>query len=618
MAPPRMLIKFLGTSSMPNATRNYSSLLLKVDNFTVMVDCGESTQRQLQARYIAGDERLANLRMILVTHLHADHVLGIVPLLMSMMGPSGSAAADDSSTPRVEIFGPHGLRALIRTTLTLCYSQLSGKYVVHEFVWPTMPSESNSESQPPSLLDEPRRGIPNLPPHESELPGRDIYMDTSSASWPAFTSFKANGQAPQIHVSAAPITHRCPTVGYVFDEEPTSSPLDPAIPKALNENSQALREQRGIRNALSLIPSLVDRRQTITLPDGRVLHPPALDIPGRKVTILGDTSDATGGFPVQSLARKGMVGLATGSDVLVHESTNIALPASLNRNGKADSFEDTLKKAQQRGHSTPQGAGIFAALINARVLILNHFSVKYPAPPHYLLNRQAEGDAHQTPAQGNQVQGQLSEPERRLAIMNAYESQAGDSWKKASNAGPNHVIPVMAAYDGFTYEIPARAKSDMSADESERLDTNSEVVRGHAKEITQAKEASSRYKARKSDWDPSPYLLPNAEPTEPYAVILLNCQIDERQRAHFLRIWTRARVRLCADGAANRLVEAFGFEPWMKDSTNTLPAPQAIVGDLDSIRPEVKEFFIKQVSRKLLAGPVSEKQMNVDSYHLHL
>ncbi len=116
MVAPRMSIKFLGTSSMPNSTRNYSSLLFKLDNHTVMVDCGEGTQRQFRSRYVGVDEKLANLKTILITHLHADHVLGLVPLLMSIMGPTGNAAPMESASPRVEIYGPPGLRALIRTT----------------------------------------------------------------------------------------------------------------------------------------------------------------------------------------------------------------------------------------------------------------------------------------------------------------------------------------------------------------------------------------------------------------------------------------------------------------------------------------------------------------------
>ena len=181
MVAPRMSIKFLGTSSMPNPTRNYSSLLFKLDKHTVMVDCGEGTQRQFRPRYVGADERLANLKTILITHLHADHVLGLVPLLMSMMGPSGASPPADSAAPRVEIYGPPGLRALIRTTLSLCYSQLSGKYVVHEFVWPSTSQLPDGAAH--ALSDQLQRMVPDLPLHDGEVAtGRDLGMDSRSYS----------------------------------------------------------------------------------------------------------------------------------------------------------------------------------------------------------------------------------------------------------------------------------------------------------------------------------------------------------------------------------------------------------------------------------------------------
>lgn len=95
--PSDVNIRFLGTSSQPNGSRNYSSLLVNVGQHnSVMVDCGEGTQRQLADRKIGGNDRLANIKTILVTHLHMDHVSGLVPLLATMMGPSSAAASPDA------------------------------------------------------------------------------------------------------------------------------------------------------------------------------------------------------------------------------------------------------------------------------------------------------------------------------------------------------------------------------------------------------------------------------------------------------------------------------------------------------------------------------------------
>lgn len=600
MVAPRMSVKFLGTSSMPNSTRNYSSLLFKLDNHTVMVDCGEGTQRQLRSRYVGVDERLANLKTILITHLHADHVLGLVPLLMSMMGPSGVSPPAENDPPRIEIYGPPGLRALVRTTLSLCYSQLSGKYVVHEFVWPA--SDQLPDGAPHALRDQPQRAVPELPLHDGEASiGRDFDMDSRSFSWPNFLSFKTSRQGPSVRVSAAPISHRCPTLAYVFEEEPRAQPLDSSVIEALKRNGPALQEQRGIRHPLSLLSTLTVQRRPVHLPDGTILNPPAINLPGRKVTIMGDTSDGTGGFSKTQLhAGYGLPALAYGSDVLVHESTNIALPPHLNKNGKADLFEEVAAKARLRGHSVPQVAGQFAALINAKRLILNHFSTKYPSPPHYLLDTAGISMGSTQAQEGDRVPSvdrQLGDPERKALIMKEFEVQAYRAWQQSTETGTH--LETYSAFDGFHFEIPAQ--QDV-ADEAPRSEDRHAFARPW--EEAPASENSNGLKRKHNEstpsraeehttWDPSIFLMPSAETKRPrYAMVLLNCSIDARQIGHFRRLWTSASLRLCADGAANRLLDSFGTAAFEGQSgASSVPLPDAILGDLDSIRPETQSFF---------------------------
>ena len=129
-----------------------------------------------------------------------------------MMGPGNASTSTDKvrgvsswrSLPvahlqaeqaaRVEIFGPSGLRALLRSTLTLCYASLTGCYTVHELLWPSQSAYPNQpltsiegdvvgasmpEGEEPLLgaTNGPRRTIPHLPPHENELPGKDFRLD---------------------------------------------------------------------------------------------------------------------------------------------------------------------------------------------------------------------------------------------------------------------------------------------------------------------------------------------------------------------------------------------------------------------------------------------------------
>ncbi len=75
-------IIFLGTSaSAPSAKRGLSAQVVKHDEFRFLIDCGEGTQRQILQSGIG----FKNLRHILITHGHLDHILGLAGLLSTFM-----------------------------------------------------------------------------------------------------------------------------------------------------------------------------------------------------------------------------------------------------------------------------------------------------------------------------------------------------------------------------------------------------------------------------------------------------------------------------------------------------------------------------------------------------
>src|SRR4051794_8537148 len=100
----------LGTAgTIPLPRRRLSATLVRVGSSLVLLDCGEGTQVALRERGWG----LRNLKAILITHVHADHVLGLPGLLLSL-GFSGKGA-DEPLT----IYGPPPLEDVLRGLLVV-------------------------------------------------------------------------------------------------------------------------------------------------------------------------------------------------------------------------------------------------------------------------------------------------------------------------------------------------------------------------------------------------------------------------------------------------------------------------------------------------------------------
>ncbi|KAJ5145701.1 thiamine pyrophosphokinase eukaryotic [Penicillium bovifimosum] len=85
------------------------------------------------------------------------------------------------------------------------------------------------------------------------------------------------------------------------------------------------------------------------------------------------------------------------------------------------------------------------------------------------------------------------------------------------------------------------------------------------------------------EWDPSRFFRSSGSPS-PYAMLVLNQPINEKAFGVLSR---HASFILCADGGANRLFDM------TKTIENGPQIPDAIIGDLDSIRPAVQEHYSK-------------------------
>ena len=95
-------VVFLGTAgSTPTARRAPAATLIRRGGDRILLDCGEGTQRQLLRSQIG----LVDLDVVLFSHYHADHVLGL-PGLLKTYDLRGREQG-------LELYGPSGLSDLL-------------------------------------------------------------------------------------------------------------------------------------------------------------------------------------------------------------------------------------------------------------------------------------------------------------------------------------------------------------------------------------------------------------------------------------------------------------------------------------------------------------------------
>ncbi|KLO17847.1 hypothetical protein SCHPADRAFT_936686 [Schizopora paradoxa] len=352
-----MSLTFLGTSSGggPTISRNCTSTALTFRGFRFneswLFDCAEGTQRQIQklmSVYRVEPHKIRvqrkDISKIFVTHMHVDHVMGIVPL-MNNLTPGYHTSTDKV---RLQLYGPAGLRSFVRNNLRSCQVRLSAKYTVDELLTEHDPITSCEEGDL----------------HPNEAPGRNILPD-SKGLWNDFVS-----TSMPISVSAGPLIHRIPCIGYAITE-------------------------------------------VVSKPDDSVeWHPEPFR---RKVVICGDCSDASGvseiaKFPsvlvheatkFSSRSDFFNIGEQRSGTEMLHKLESIVARRQPHRNGADDSSpaEEALtsnanednaanltsnyqlyakahESAVASGHSTPSMAGAFAQSIGAHELFLNHISTQ--------------------------------------------------------------------------------------------------------------------------------------------------------------------------------------------------------------------------------------------------
>eukprot|EP00903_Cladosiphon_okamuranus_P021823 g20067.t1 len=345
-------LTFLGTAScIPSTSRGVSCTVLRNEGELWVFDVGEATQIQIQRSSL----KPTRITKIFITHSHGDHSFGL-PGLLCLMGTN----YDRNDNRRVEIYGPTGLRAYLRAAIMYTSSKAVVPYVVHELM--DVRYLHGDFATPPEPFHVDIGGDSRYGEREG---GRNFYPD-KNGHYELF-------QDEKVTVRAAPMKHGVPCVGFSIEEaDRPGRLLAEKLTPILKEHKKAITKTTGrgdIGWVLGWIKSM-KRGEMITLPGTDVTINSAdyvgESVKGRKVVILGDTCDAGS-----------MVPLAMGADVVVHEATNTFLPPL----DQAKTYADVETEAINHGHSTPAMAAAFAQKVEAKTLILNHFSARYKGDP---------------------------------------------------------------------------------------------------------------------------------------------------------------------------------------------------------------------------------------------
>jgi len=113
-------VTLLGTGGMmPLPGRFLTSLYVRTNGRTVLIDCGEGTQTAIRTASL----RFKCIDAILLTHFHADHVSGLPGLFLTI--------GNEGRTDPIHLYGPSGLTRVISAFLTII-GELPYDLIFHE------------------------------------------------------------------------------------------------------------------------------------------------------------------------------------------------------------------------------------------------------------------------------------------------------------------------------------------------------------------------------------------------------------------------------------------------------------------------------------------------------
>ena len=264
-------------SALPTTKHNPSAQALTLRGKVYLVDCGEGTQLQIRRQGL----HFGRIHTIFISHLHGDHCFGLPGLLstLSMLGRTGE----------LHIHGPEGLTEYIDAHRKSFLAECNYEIITHEHDY-----------------------------RKSEV----IHED------------------PSLCVRSLPLSHRIPTMGFLFEERCAARHLDkPAV--------DFYQVPRCCYPAILL-------GESYTAQDGSIIPNNRLTKPGRVPRRYAYCSD-TEYFP-------NLIEQVRGVDLLYHEATF---------------GEDLRARLATTAHSTAREAATIALKAEVKRLLIGHYSSRY-------------------------------------------------------------------------------------------------------------------------------------------------------------------------------------------------------------------------------------------------
>lgn len=268
----------LGTSAaVPYKNRYLAGQVLNVHDQLFLIDCGEGTQFRMSEFNI----KRHKINHIFISHLHGDHFFGLFGILTSL-------AMNDRTEP-IYIYSPAGLKDIVDTLFEKSY-----------------------------------------------------YFSTFPIIFQELDTIKSNliFENNILTVHSFPLSHRIPTVGYIFREKPG----------VLNIRSEKIEEYK---LSFEDIKSIKKGNDYTTI-SCELIPNSELVMPAYKTRTYAYCSDTK--------YNENIIPFIHNVDLLYHEST----------------FMDNMKEhAKFTGHSTTVQAATMAKKASVQKLVLGHFSSRY-------------------------------------------------------------------------------------------------------------------------------------------------------------------------------------------------------------------------------------------------